>query len=345
MIDSLIRRLPPKVSRRLSHLRSSLELKVVRRPARALPDAGVIAFAVLRNENLRLPAFFRHYAKLGVSGYVIVDNSSTDGTREYLGSRDNVLLLSSGHHFVGKERWINYLLQKHGRGRWCLVADADELLDYPHADKVRLPDLCGYLDREGANAIHAVLLDLYPGVPLGQVGYRRGDDYFSRDWYLDPFDSLEKASRNFYRGSGLDFRFKGGMRKRLFGAAPCCSKFPLFRFDASMFLSDGQHYLEGGHFSPLRAVLYHFKYLQDFSSRVSEEIQRQQYVWATDEYRAYSQRLAENPAGLVLRNAESIKLQNIRQLEEHGFAICPPDFTVYAEGLAETGGSTRVVSP
>lgn len=93
MIDSLIRRLPPKVSRRLSHLRSSLELKVVRRPAGALPEAGVIAFAVLRNENLRLPAFFRHYEKLGVAGYVIVDNSSTDGMREYLASRDDVLLL------------------------------------------------------------------------------------------------------------------------------------------------------------------------------------------------------------------------------------------------------------
>lgn len=292
-----------------------------------------MAFAVLRNENLRLPAFFRHYEKLGVAGYVIVDNSSTDGTREYLASRDDVLLLSSTHHFVGKERWINYLLQKHGRGRWCLVADADELLDYPHADRVGLSELCGFLDREGANAVHAVLLDLYPNVPLGEVGYRRGDDYFTRDWYLDPFGSLEKAPRNFYRGRGLDFRFKGGMRKRLFGAAPCCSKFPLFRFDASMFLSDGQHYLEAGRFSSLRAVLYHFKYLQDFASRVSEEIQRQQYVWATDEYRAYAQKLSANPVGVVFRDAKSIKLDGVRQLEDCGFAVCPADYAAFVESL------------
>ena len=333
MIGSFVQTIMTEAKRRFARWQAFFDLKVVATPARPRNETGVLAFAVLRNEILRLPAFFRHYEKLGVTGYIIVDNNSTDGTGAYLASRDDVLLLSASADFVGKERWINHLLHRHGRGRWCLVADADELLDYPYSDTVRLPDLCRYLEQAGANAIHAVLLDLYTDTPLTKVEYRQGEDYFARDWYFDPFDSLEKAPRTFYRGSGLDFRFKGGARKRLFGVSPCCSKFPLFRFAPPMFLTDGQHYLEGGHFSALRAVLYHFKYLQDFAPHVLEEARRGQYLWAADEYHAYARRLTEDPSGLVFRNEASIKLQGIQQLVECGFVTCPPDYADFAQSV------------
>lgn len=333
MIGSLVQTIMTEAKRRFARWQAFSELTVVSRPTLRRDKSRVLAFAVLRNEMLRLPAFFRHYEKLGVSEYIIVDNNSTDGTGAYLASRGDVLLLSASAAFVGKERWINHLLHKHGCGRWCLVADADELLDYPCSDTVLLPDLCRYLEQTGANAMHAILLDLYPGTPLAKVEYRQGEDYFERDWYFDPFDSLEKAPRTFYRGSGLDFRFKGGVRKRLFGVSPCCSKFPLFRFAPPMFLTDGQHYLEGGHFSALRAVLYHFKYLQDFAPHVLEEARRGQYLWAADEYNAYARRLAEDPSSLVFRNEASIKLQGIQQLEKCGFVTCPADYADVARSL------------
>lgn len=334
MIPASIRRLQVRIKRLLSRWRSSFELRCIKRPSRGSSGSGIRVFAVLRNERLRLPAFFRHYEKLGVTDFVIVDNNSSDGTDAYLASRDDVLLFSTSVDFVGKERWINHLLHKHGRGRWCLVVDADELIDYPLSDTVRLPDLCRYLEQRGFNALHAVLLDLYPDVPLSEVDYREGEDYFMRDWYFDPFSSLERAPRPFYRGSGLDYRFRGGMRKRLFGVNPCCSKFPLFRFDPSMFLTDGQHYLEGAHFSELRAVLYHFKYLQDFAPHVLEEAARNQYVWASDEYEAYAKRVSTDPSGLVFRDETSLKLRDIRQLEDCGFVTRPADYAAFAQSSA-----------
>lgn len=326
MIPPKIQRIVTRVGRLLNRWRSALELRCISKPSGGIPRTGVLIFAVLRNESLRLPAFFRHYEKMGVAGYIIVDNNSTDGTDALLASRNDVLLLSTTVDFVGKERWINHLLHKHGCGRWCLVVDADELIDYPHSDQVRLPELCRYLDQKGSNALHAVLLDLYPDGPLSEVDYQVGEDYFERDWYFDPFSSLVKAPRPFYRGSGLDFRFKGGMRRRLFGVDPCCSKFPLLRFDRSMFLTDGQHYLEGAHFSGLSAVLYHFKYLQDFAPHVLEEAARNQYVWAADEYEAYARRVSTDSSALVFRNEASVKLTDISQLEECGFVTCPADF-------------------
>ncbi len=293
-------------------------------------DAPIV-ISVLRNEKLRLPRFFDHYRALGVGEFVIVDNNSTDGTREYLSSREDVLLYSTDAHFVGKERWVNLLLRRHALDRWCLIADADELLDYPHADRIPVPTLCQYLEGIGANALHAILLDLYPEGTLSAVSYKTGEDYFARDWYFDPFESLCRAPRHFHRGCGLDHRFMGGMRKRVFGVAPCCSKFPLLRYEKGMFLSDGQHYLEGGRFPELRAVLYHFKYLQDFELNVREEMQRGQYLWASSEYRAYADLMGRGDnAGVSFRNVDSILLRGAAQLEECGYLVAPQSYREFA---------------
>ena len=322
--------MPPfnNIRRSLKHAvagcKASLELKRV--SGKAPSGDAPIAISVLRNEMLRLPRFFEYYRSLGVREFVIVDNNSTDGTREYLASREDVLLYSTKAHFVGKERWVNLLLRKHGLGRWSLVVDADELIDYPSSDSVHLPDLCRYLEETGSNAVHAILLDLYPETSPSEVAYETGSDYFEKKWYFDPIESLSKAPRHFYLGSGLDYRFMGGMRARMFGVSPCCSKFPLVRFEPGMFLTDGQHYLEGGRFSELRAVLYHFKYLQDFALHVREESQRGQYLWAANEYKAYATTMEAGGEGLQFRSGESILLEGSAQLEECGFLVRPRSF-------------------
>lgn len=311
--------------------KASRELKCIVQSQQA--GTAPIAFAVLRNEMLRLPAFLSHYRGLGVTHFVIVDNNSSDGTQEYLKSQGDVSLYTTSVHFVGKERWINYLLRKHGLGLWCLIVDADELMEYPESDRLRLPELCRYLEESGSNAVHAILLDLYPEGHLSQSNYVRGDDYFEKTWYFDPVDTLTKAPRHFHRGRGLDYRFTGGMRKRVFGVSPCCSKFPLLRYEKGMFLTDGQHYLEGGNFSELRVVLYHFKYLQDFDLHVSEEMARGQYLWASEEYKAYAEMVNDKGNGLVFRSDESIRLEGSRQLEACGYLVRPQSYDHFVKTI------------
>jgi glycosyltransferase involved in cell wall biosynthesis len=285
-----------------------------------------IAISVLHNEMLRLPRFLAHYRSVGVGDFVVIDNNSTDGTREYLSSQKDVCLYFTDAHFEGKERWVNLMLRRHGLGRWCVVVDADEILAYPDAKGISIPTLCHYLEGIGSNALHAILLDLYPGGQLAEVNYAQGEDYFDRDWYFDPFESLELAPRHFHRGAGLDHRFMGGMRKRVFGVAPCCTKFPLLRYEKGMFLSDGQHYLEGGRFPELRAVLYHFKYLQDFEVNVLNEVRRNQYVKALGEYAAYAKLMERCGGSVSFRNENSIPLSGTKQLESCGYLVNPPDY-------------------
>ena len=287
---------------------------------------GPLVFAVLRNEMLRLPRFLDHYRALGATGFVIVDNNSTDGTTDFLRRQQDVCLYGTDSHFRGKESWFDFLLRKYGRNRWCVVVDADELLVYADSDRVMLPDLCRYLEETGCNAIHAILLDLYPEGAISDVKYVSGKDYFENEWFFDPFSSLRKAPRHFFRGTGLDYRFEGGSRERMFGVVACCSKFPLFYYRPGMFLTDGQHFLEAGRFSELRAVLCHFKYLQDFAPPVREEVARGQHWGGAVEYRAYADKLENSDAGLSFCNQDSLRFSGTSQLEDCGFLTRPDSY-------------------
>lgn len=301
------------------------------------PD-GPLVFAVVRNEMLRLPRFLEHYRALGATGFVIVDNNSTDGTPDFLRRQQDVCLYGTDAHFRGKEAWFDFLLRKYGRNRWCVVVDADELLVYSDSDRVMLPNLCRYLQETGCNALHAILLDFYPEGPISDVNYVSGKDYFETAWFFDPFSSLAKAPRHFFRGTGLDYRFEGGSRKRIFGVAACCSKFPLFYYGPGIFLTDGQHYLEAGRFSELRAVLCHFKYLQDFAPHVREEVARGQHWGGAVEYRAYADTLDRTEAGLHFYNQDSLRFSGTSQLEECGFLTRPDS---YEKFVSRTGGANR----
>lgn len=297
-------------------------------------EPGLVAFGVMRNEMLRLPRFLSYYRELGVARFVIVENNSTDETREYLAAQPDVCLYTSTHHFGGKADWLDHLLRKHGAGRWCLVVDADELMAYPDCEKVSLPELCRYLDGSGASALHAILLDLYPRGALSEVGYVPGTDYGLHAWYFDPFESLVRTPRHFYLGSGLDYRFHGGVRRRLFQVSPCLSKFPLFRHGRRTYLTDGQHSLEGADFSAMRAVLFHFKYLQDFEAHAREEVRRGQHIGAENEYRAYAETAERQERGLEIWDENSIPLEDSRQLERLGFLVRPESYDDFVATLS-----------
>ena len=93
-----------------------------------------------------------------------------------------------------------------------------------------------------------------------------------------------------------------------------------------MFLSDGQHYIEGARISPLRSVLYHFKYLQDFAPHVREEIQRGQHWHGASEYKIYARVLEDRGTGLEFLDDRSIRYENAAQLESLGLIVRPADF-------------------
>src|SRR5215469_18143667 len=124
-------------------------------------------FMTARNEILRLPHTIEHYRKIGVARFFVIDNGSTDGSKEFLLSQPDCHVFVTQNSFAealcGVE-WQNALLDEYGTGRWCLAVDADEWFIYPGYESIPLAGLAAYLDRSGAQGMFSFLLDMYgPG--------------------------------------------------------------------------------------------------------------------------------------------------------------------------------------
>lgn len=259
------------------------------------PDE-VWMMVVCRNEALRLPFMLDYHFRLGVSRVLLVDNVSTDGTLDLVRDDPRIHVFSSSETYRGPLYWQEPLLRRYARGRWCLVLDADELFAYPEMDVLSLPDLVRRLDTEGAQALHAVFVEMFSRSPISAVRYVQGRDPREVAPFFDPTACyVKKAYHRVFTGPGSDFIYMGGTRGRVFKEEFGCSKVPLFRYAPGMFLRRGLHTIEGARLSAHQSAVLHFKYLQDFHEKVVREAARNVYWNGSAEYKAYAKLLEKDP--------------------------------------------------
>ena len=127
-------RLPLERKRwRLRALWKRRELKSVANRTGEIRRGDVLVFSTMRNERVRLPYFLKYYRDLGVKHFLIVDNGSDDGARDYLAAQEDVSFWSSKASYK-KARfgidWLNWLQRRYGHDHWTLVVDPDEFLIY-----------------------------------------------------------------------------------------------------------------------------------------------------------------------------------------------------------------------
>lgn len=304
--------------------RKGRELRaVVNRTTQIRPD-HIMVFSTMRNERIRLPFFLRYYRDLGVNHFVIVDNDSTDGTREYLASQPDVSLWQTKGSYKRSRfgmDWMNFLLAKHGHGHWTLCVDPDEFFVYPFCDTRPLRALTDWLDASSIKSFSAMLLDMYPKGPIDSRPYAEGQDPLEITQYFDSGNYTVSRNRRFG-----NLWIQGGPRARLFFAdvperAPALNKVPLVRWSREFAYVSSTHMLLprglnlvydewGG--EKASGCLLHAKFLDTFAAKADEEMSRNQHYAASHEYKAYKAGLARHP-DLWCRWSE--KYINWRQLE------------------------------
>jgi hypothetical protein len=287
----------------------------------------ILLFATFRNENVRLPWFLDYYRRLGINHFLMVDNASDDGGREFLAAQPDVSLWTTAASYrrsrFGMD-WMNALLRRHGHGHWCLTVDPDELLVYPFCDTRPLRALTDWLDASMIRSFPAMLLDIYPKGRLDETPYERGTDPLAiASWF-------DAGNYTFSRNPHLhNLWIQGGPRMRIFfpdqpARAPSLNKVPLVRWHRSFAYVSSTHALlprglnllyedRGGEMAS--GVLLHSKFLHTFHAKAREEMHRGEHFDESVEYQAYAARLDDNP-DLWCRWSE--KYINWRQLEVLG---------------------------
>jgi hypothetical protein len=281
------------------------QLKPVANRMPGVRPQPILLFSTIRNERVRLPYFLDYYRKLGVDHFLIVDNASTDGTREYLADQPDVSLWTTSAGYKQSRfgmDWVMHLLRRHGAGNWCLTVDVDEFLIYPFCETRPLRALTDWLDSAGTRAFSAMMLDMYPKGPMHEQPYREGQNPFEIAQYFDSGNytiSRNPSLRNLW--------IQGGPRARVFFAdrpkkAPAMNKIPLVKWDASFAYVSSTHmmlprglnlvYDDSGGEKPSGCLL-HAKFLDTFALKAEEELQRGQHYAQSHEYRAYREGIAQ----------------------------------------------------
>ncbi|MBF9035918.1 glycosyltransferase family 2 protein [Rhodobacterales bacterium HKCCE2091] len=260
----------------------------------------ILCFVTLRNERARLPWFLDYYRRLGVSHFLLVDNDSRDGSREYLmDQRDCSVWVTDASYKRSRfgMDWMNRLLSRYGHGHWCLTVDPDEFLVYPFCDARPLPALTDWLDASSIKAFGTMLLDMYPKGPLAEATCAEGEDPFETACWFDSGNYT--ISRNWQFGN---LWIQGGPRARAFFAdrpdlAPALNKIPLVKWHRRYAYASSTHMLLprglnlvfdewGG--EKATGVLLHAKFLDSFGRKADEELSRRQHYAASREYEAYA---------------------------------------------------------
>ena len=304
--------------------RKRRELKPVANRTAEIRRGDVLAFITLRNERVRLPYFFDYYRALGIDHFLMVDNGSDDGTREFLVNQPDVSLWTTDKSYKRARfgvDWLNWLQRKYAHGHWSLVVDVDEFFIYPFCDTRPIGALTDWLDASSIKSFGAMLIDMYPRGPLDAVPYREGQDPFEIAQY---FDSGNYTIRKNDRYGNL--WIQGGPRARTFfrddpQRAPALNKIPLVKWHRSYAYVSSTHallprglnlvYDEWGGEKASGALL-HAKFLDTFPAKSAEELRRRQHYANSHEYKAYDAGLKDQPE---LWCKWSEKYINWRQLE------------------------------
>lgn len=234
-------------------------------------------FLCAKNAASRIPFFLDYYRRLGVGTFFIVDNDSTDTSRDILLEQPDVVLYWTDESYQESNagrRWTDELLDRYGAESWCLTLDIDEFLVFPFAESVDLATFCRYLDSRHFDGLFCVMLDFYPCGNLEDAEYKSGDSVFDVAACHDHVRGYRVHSDTYFPYLNV----RGGVRQRAFYASwgklagPPQKKIPLVRNHEGFSYQYSTHGVTPLRLADVTAVLAHFKFFADSAHYIAAEL-------------------------------------------------------------------------
>lgn len=304
------------------HTKKKFTLRNIFQKDILIKPGEVLAFCTAFDEMQRLPFFLEYYRSCGVDRFFIIDNNSTDGTRDYLASQPDVVywFTEDSYRTAASGRlWLNDLLNTYGKGHWCLTVDIDEILVYPWIEYLNLHQLCHYLDEQKYEGLYTFLLDMYSQKSIQDIQYQPGTSFIKSCPYFDAHPYKVNIRQAFPKIS-----VSGGVRQRVFfedgkiPRSPTLVKIPLVKWRDSLEYLSSTHSITPIKLADITGVLLHFKFFDIFTSYVNREMRRGQRSETSYILGRYQTVLQEQPDLSLFNPTISQHYENSMQLVNLG---------------------------
>jgi hypothetical protein len=286
----------------------------------------LLVACLVRNGTAHLPTFMRHYRRLGAAHFVLVDNCSTDDTARMAASYEGVTIYRSALPFSRYETAIKQWLARLGGDGWTLIADADELFDYPYSRALPLPHFLEYLNTHGYDAVCAQNLEMVPDQPLLSYQGRRSENLEESHRFYDLSDIVRTREPYWLRmnelGSDDLWSHTGGIWKTFFGyKGSKLTKQPLVRARSRLCVFPYDvHFVTHARIADVSGVFRHYKYTGAFVEHVKEELLRKQHYNGAEIFEHYMRELRENSALSFMRPTSRV-YRAAEDLLDEGFLV------------------------
>jgi hypothetical protein len=307
------------------------------------PADEVLAIVLIRDGSYYLDVFFEYYRRLGVTHFAFIDNGSTDDTIARLKAEKGVIIDQCTLPLAGFEDLIRqYPAQTYGKNRWCLYVDMDELFDFEGSTKVGITGLTRYLDAQGATAMMAQMLEMFPKIPLREtagLSYAQAVeafDYFDIShvrklpYHSDKIEFAALMTRNTVPNETLMFCF-GGIRGKVFGENCCLTKHPLIFNGPGVTPAPHPHLSMGVRCADISGLIRHYKFAGNVAERDTASMLAGNL--SHGENRARAAVLSKTP-DVSLFSLDARPWNRIELLIRAGFVVGSDRFTAY---LKEAG--------
>lgn len=248
-------------------------------------SSDVAVLCVERNEILRIREFIEHYRSIGVERFLILDNESNDGTREYLMAQPDVRLYSTPTQYNAqrKSAWQNRMVAEYGMNKWYIYVDADEFFWYPHASQMSITEYVRLLENKGVMGVKAIMLEMYPKGVIGSDEYGKAD-------FLEQYKYFDGNS-DYYSYDPDTNQVYGGMITRVLHQGSFLrTKTPLYFHTKDRFLVGSHHIypLYDDIDFPFGGLLRHYKFLPGDEDKVREAVAKGNYANNSMMYKKYA---------------------------------------------------------
>lgn len=300
------------------------------------PNEAIVV-CTMKNGEEYIKTFVEHHLSLGFKHIVFLDNDSSDDSIKIACLYENVTVLQTKLSYRTYARYFkSYLLKRFSRNCWCLIADVDELFNYPFSNRVSLNSLLIYLNKNSYNAVLAHMLEMFSEKYLDTLekctNLNIKDEY--RFYDLSRIEKRPISQPVTLLDENLCIYKSGGIRATVFDwTIGSLSKYPLL-FLSKDFTARNitpHEVFKGARIADFTAILFHYKYTKSFRNRCIRAIAEKNYSNDSEKYKQYNKILMSYPKLSLKQEAENPReFKQINELVENEFLYVSDTFKKFA---------------